>query len=143
MRVWDAASGRPVGEPLTRHDGWVTSVAVGQMGGREVLVSGGDDSTVRVWDAASGRPVGESLTGHSDEVTSVAVSQVGGREVVVSGSLDGTVRVWQIEDEGSSCAEVVDFLAPVVSAQIAENLFVAATGRALCALSLSYPSSAK
>jgi len=41
---------RPVGKPLTGHDGRVSAVAVGALpDGTPVIVSGGDDGTVRVW----------------------------------------------------------------------------------------------
>ena len=43
-------------QPLAGHTGWVRAVAVGRAGGRDVIVSGSDDGTVRVWDAATGRP---------------------------------------------------------------------------------------
>jgi WD40 repeat protein len=51
----------------------VLSVAVGQVEGRLVIVSGGADGTVRVWEAATGEPVGAPLTGHTGPVFSVAV----------------------------------------------------------------------
>ena len=38
-----------------------------------MIVSGGDDETVRVWDLASGRPVGQPLKGHESGVESVAL----------------------------------------------------------------------
>ena len=56
VRVWDAATGQPVGEPLTGHTGSVSSVAFSPDGTR--IVSGSDDKTVRVWDADTGQPVG-------------------------------------------------------------------------------------
>ena len=94
VRVWDAATGEPVGEPLAGHPGSVTAVAVGRAGDRDVIVSGSEDGAVRVWDAVTGAPVGKPLTGHTSWVTAVAVGQAGDREVIVSGSWDGTVRVW-------------------------------------------------
>src|SRR3954447_17136404 len=54
VRIWDATSRLPVGEPLLGHDGEVSAVAVGQVSGRDVVLSGGHDGTVRTWDAASG-----------------------------------------------------------------------------------------
>ena len=48
VRVWDAASGDPVGDPLTRHSDSVWGVAFSPDGSR--IVSGSSDHTVRVWD---------------------------------------------------------------------------------------------
>ena len=56
MRVWDLATGTPVGDPLTGHDGPVNAVAVGELDGRPMVISGSDDRTVRVWDLATGTP---------------------------------------------------------------------------------------
>ena len=90
MKVWDAATGQPVGAPLNGHTDEVTSVAFSPDGKR--IVTGSDDKTVQVWDAATGQPVGPPLKGHTDAVTSVAFSPDGKR--IVSGSADKTVRVW-------------------------------------------------
>ena len=64
VRVWDAATGQPVGQPLTGHTDWVNSVAFSPDGHR--IASGSADNTVRLWDAATGQPVGQPLTGHTD-----------------------------------------------------------------------------
>ncbi|SCE49771.1 WD domain-containing protein, G-beta repeat-containing protein, partial [Streptomyces sp. DvalAA-14] len=56
VRIWDLASGQPVGEPLTGHNGSARAVATVVLNGRMVVVTGGGvvDGTVRVWDLASG-----------------------------------------------------------------------------------------
>ena len=94
MRVWDAVTGAPAGEPQAGHDGPVRAVAIGRAGDREVILSGSDDGTVRVWDAVTGAPAGEPLTGHHNWVSAVAIGRAGDRDIIVSGSDDKTVRVW-------------------------------------------------
>ena len=96
VRVWDLATGTPVGDPFTGHDGAVNAVAAAELDGRPVVISGSDDETVRVWDLATGTPVGGPFTGHDDWVRSVAAAELDGRPVVISGSGDGTVRVWDL-----------------------------------------------
>jgi hypothetical protein len=54
VRVWDLGSGDPLGDPFTGDTGGVTAVAVGELDGRPIVVSGSWDSTVRVWDLATG-----------------------------------------------------------------------------------------
>ena len=56
VRLWDADTGQPVGQPLTGHTDVVTSVAFSPDGTR--IVSGSDDNTVRLWDADTGQPIG-------------------------------------------------------------------------------------
>ena len=48
MRVWDAATGTPVGAVLTGHTDWVRAVACARVDGRDVIVSGGTDHTLRL-----------------------------------------------------------------------------------------------
>ncbi|WP_432992076.1 hypothetical protein [Dactylosporangium sp. CA-233914] len=94
VRIWDAASGAPIGKPLRGHADTVTSVAVGRLDGRTIIVSGGADRTVRIWDAGAGAPIGAPLTGHTKSVSSVAVGRLDGRTIIVSGGADHTVRIW-------------------------------------------------
>jgi WD40 repeat protein len=96
--MWDPATGAPIGNPLTGHTQEVNAVAVGQLDGRPIVVSGSRDNTVRMWDVATGIPMGNPLTGHTQEVNAVAVGQLDGRPIVVSGSRDNTIRVWDQTD---------------------------------------------
>ena len=54
VRVWDLATGTPIGDPLTGHTGAVAAVAHRPPDGRPLAVTGSDDGTVRVWDLATG-----------------------------------------------------------------------------------------
>jgi len=92
VRVWDAVTGLPLGEPFQGHTGSVFSVSFSPDGTR--IVSGSYDSTVRVWDAATGLPLGQPFRGHTNSVLSVSFSPDGTR--IVSGSLDCTVRLWDV-----------------------------------------------
>ena len=65
-RVWDAATGKPIGEPLKGHESFVSSAAFSPDGKR--IVTASLDKTARVWDAATGQPIGEPLKGHEGAV---------------------------------------------------------------------------
>ena len=88
--------GDPLGDPFTGHDSTVRAVAVTELDGRPVVITGSDDRTVRVWDLATGTPVSHPFTGHRDWVRAVAVTELDGRPVVITGSDDRTVRVWDL-----------------------------------------------
>ena len=90
VRIWDAATGQPIGAPLAGHTGSIESVAVSPNG--KYIVSGSADMKVRLWNATTGRPIGAPLTGHKGSVDGVAVTP--DSKYVVSGAFDKTVRVW-------------------------------------------------
>jgi hypothetical protein len=87
-RVWDAATGKTLGEPL-RHEGSVISAQFSSDGTR--IVTGSFDNTARVWDAATGKVLGEPLR-HDGWVISAQFSPDGAR--IVTASRDETARVW-------------------------------------------------
>jgi WD40 repeat protein len=90
VRIWDAKTGMPIGQPLTGHEEGVISVSYSPDGQR--ILSGSLDKTLRIWDAKTGMPIGQPLTGHEEGVISVSYSPDGQR--ILSGSLDKTLRIW-------------------------------------------------
>ncbi|WP_374935417.1 hypothetical protein [Streptomyces resistomycificus] len=62
--------------PLTGRTGPVWALATAVVGSRPLLVTGGDDRTVRVWDMADHRQVGSDLV-FPTEVTAVTMASDG------------------------------------------------------------------
>jgi WD40 repeat protein/tetratricopeptide (TPR) repeat protein len=88
-RVWDAATGQPLGLPLT-HQGEVLHAAFSPDGGRVVTASA--DHTARVWEAATGQPVGPPLVDQGDMLH--AAFSPDGRWVATTSGIR-TARVWE------------------------------------------------
>jgi len=87
-RLWDGASGKPLGEPM-KHENVVYSAQFSPDGQRVVTASW--DETARLWDSASGKPLGEPME-HKGAVMSAQFSPDGQR--VVTASVDKTARLW-------------------------------------------------
>ncbi|GEM_PF-1435634 len=86
IRKWDAATGKPVGEPLLT-DAPLTSLAL-----RDAkIVTGAKDGTARLWNLGQGKPIGAAMR-HRYEVSAVAISPDGG--LIATGSQDRRVRLW-------------------------------------------------
>src|SRR5262249_2539952 len=88
---WQATATHRV---IGRHDGTVSSLAIGERLGRTVLVSGSFDHTVRVWDLELGGAVMEPLRGHEGEIMAVAAKNISNVNVIISGDSNGAVLIW-------------------------------------------------
>jgi WD40 repeat protein len=106
VRVWDLHTGTLIGEPLSYY-GWgsVQAVAVGELDGRSIVVTGSADKTVPVWDLHAGTPIGEPLTGHTDSVNAVVLGKLDGHPIAITGGEDETVRVWDLHTRRSYAIE--------------------------------------
>jgi WD40 repeat protein len=89
-RIWDAQSGKPIGQPL-HHGNKVVAASFSPDGTR--IVTASYDHTARIWDAQSGKAIGPPLH-HDDEVAAASFSPDGTR--ILTSSKDHTARIWDV-----------------------------------------------
>jgi len=88
IRLWDAASGKPLGA-LEGHTSWICELIFSTDGQR--LYSASADQTIRIWDVGQRRRLA-TLRGSSDEVYGLALSPDG--TTLASACKDGAVAFW-------------------------------------------------
>ncbi|WP_331738014.1 hypothetical protein [Streptomyces sp. NBC_01276] len=98
IRLWDAGTRRFLPDVLEGHFLPVRSLAACTTAdGRHLLLSGGDDETVRLWDLDDPGPL-RTWTGHGLRIRAVAAASCErGGDWFASASSDGTVRLWDAE----------------------------------------------
>jgi WD40 repeat protein len=98
VRLWNPATGQPVGQPLPASPGNTGGVyGVAFSPDDRLLASAGGDGAVRLWNPATGQPVGQPLPASPGNninggVAGVAFSPDG--RLLASAGGDGTVRLW-------------------------------------------------
>lgn len=135
VRPPDTGSPTYVTSRVIQADAAVAAVALGEVEGRPVVVTGLEDGTIRIWQLGNPASPAVVLRGHDGPVWSVAIREVGaaisrtrvgtggsGRNttIIVSGGQDHTVRVWL--PTGEPIDTFTDHKAPVNSVAITNDL---------------------
>jgi len=87
--LWDTATNRPVGPPVTVPGG---AVALAFNNAGTAVVTGDDDGTARIWDVSTGREIGQPIMAGTGPVSSVAFSP--DANLLATADSDGTTRLW-------------------------------------------------
>jgi WD40 repeat protein len=90
-------------QQLGGHVGGVADVAIGRLGGSDMVVVAPYLDVVHLWDVA-GLPAGKAQFHHVFGTRAVAIGRLDARDVIVSGGGDGLVFIW---DEHGELLDVV------------------------------------
>ena len=93
VRIWDAATGAPVGSPLTVDAGEYGVLSVSFSPKDNLIAAGCYNGKIHLVDAVAGE-VKSSLSGHGAPVTQLEFRDA---TTLVSASDDGTTRFWDME----------------------------------------------
>jgi WD40 repeat protein len=88
--LWNLATGKPAGRPLSAATPRVYGVAFSHDG--KTVAAADDNGTARLWNVATGQPAGPSMRASTGYTFKVAFSVDGGLLATADG--DGTVRLW-------------------------------------------------
>ncbi len=101
-RVWSVATGKPVTASLHSDDGSIVQIALMSRDG--LIVTGGNDLTVRIWELPSVIAPGETtapalkqprkLVGHTARIVTAALSA--DHRLLVTGGFDGLAKIWEL-----------------------------------------------
>jgi WD40 repeat protein len=138
IRRWDAATGEPIGDPLTGHTSAVRQVTLMDSSERTILISGSEDGTVRRWDFQTGELLGLPLTAHTAEIRGLTISRLGARRVLVTAAWDASLRIWD-PDTGRLLLTVGLDNPAIACASSTTGLISVAVGSAVCAFSTHCP----
>lgn len=98
VQIWDLDSGHCI--QTLSSEAWIWSVAFHPQ--ESLLVTGGDDGSVKLWDLKQGQSI-HHMKDHGAIVLSVGFSADG--QSIVSGSFDRTIRIW--ERQTGTCIQVL------------------------------------
>jgi WD40 repeat protein len=95
LRLWDAKTGKRIGESLRGHGDSVKGVAFSPADPRGgSLASASDDGSVRLWDTHSGQQTGDSLISGDGKIGDVAFSPDG--SLLAAATDRGVLHLWDV-----------------------------------------------
>ncbi|MFC9476480.1 TIR domain-containing protein [Nocardia sp. NPDC056952] len=109
VRLWDADTGQPVGEPMVGN-GWVKSTSFSPDG--RLLAVGYEDKTIRIWSTDTGQEIGAPMV-QDGPATRVQFSR-DGRTLVTVGT-DNVLRLWDVGTHRQIGPALVGHGAPVTA----------------------------
>ena len=92
IRLWNVATRRLIGEPLTGHEDRILGLTFSPDG--KVLASGSGDKRIILWNVDTRQPLGPPLAVHTDAVKCLTFSPDG--KLLVSGSYDRSIILWDM-----------------------------------------------
>ncbi|MET9901697.1 caspase family protein [Streptomyces sp. NPDC006446] len=130
VRVWDLATRRPIGGPLTRHTDDVFVVACTVLDDKPIAITGNSEGTVRVWDLKTRQPMGEPSTVHADGIDVVACTVLDDKPIAITGGYDGALWAWDLATQRPIGAFLADHPRPLraMACTVLDGTPIAITG---------------
>lgn len=118
IRLWNTLGEEKYSLGNNAHKGWVNSVRFSPVVTNPLIISGGEDGSVKVWDLQT-MTLSYDFLGHTGPVLSVVISPDG--SLCATGGLDGTARLWDLES--SSFLECLEAGSPIQQLAFSPNRY--------------------